>query len=200
MATTAHDTTKGRLSMPKVTQAHRDARRRQILDAARAVFAEKGFAQASTYDIVARSRLSTGAIYSYFPSKDHLIQTVCDDAIRMALDKATSPNLSESPERVSGTVDRREHARLMAQIWGEAAVSPRLAEQVRRHLAAAHAKTVDLIRDERTVRGLPGDPHTTGKANVLLALLTGYTLRLAMGDEVSPDAFVRAIRTIIETP
>jgi TetR/AcrR family transcriptional regulator, transcriptional repressor of aconitase len=186
--------------MPKVTQAHRDARRRQILDAARTVFAEKGFAQSSTGDIVARSGLSAGALYHYFPSKDHLIQAVCEDAIHTALDDVTSSSLPESPERVHGTRDGREHARLMAQIWGEAAVPPRLAERVRHHLATAHAKATDLIRVERTVHGVPADRDATGTAHVLLALLTGYTLRLAMGDEESPDAFVRAIDTIIKTP
>jgi AcrR family transcriptional regulator len=186
--------------MPKVTQAHRDARRRQILDAARTVFAEKGFAQSSTGDIVARSGLSAGALYHYFPSKDHLIQAVCEDAIHTALDDVTSSSLPESPERVHGTRDGREHARLMAQIWGEAAVSPSLAEQVRRHLATAHEKAAGLIRDERTGHGLSGDPHATGAANVLLALLTGYTLRLAMGEEAHPDAYVRAIHTLIKTP
>ncbi|MFM9589580.1 TetR/AcrR family transcriptional regulator [Streptomyces scabiei] len=186
--------------MPKVSEAHRDARRRQILDAARAVFAEKGFVRASTGDIVARSRLSSGAIYSYFPSKDHLVRAVCEDTIDRALDHVTSPDLSASPERVHGSGDGREHARLMAQIWGEAAVSPSLAEQVRRHLATAHEKAAGLIRDERTGHGLSGDPHATGAANVLLALLTGYTLRLAMGDEANPDAYVRAIHTLIKTP
>ncbi|MDL1899078.1 helix-turn-helix transcriptional regulator [Anaerolineae bacterium CFX7] len=45
------------------------ARKAQILDAAAAVFARKGFYQASMDDIVEEAGLSKGALYWYFKSK-----------------------------------------------------------------------------------------------------------------------------------
>lgn len=50
----------------------------QILAAATAVFAEKGFAKASMNDIVRASGLSKGGVYWHFRSKDELITAIFD--------------------------------------------------------------------------------------------------------------------------
>jgi AcrR family transcriptional regulator len=50
-----------------------EARRNQILDAAVAVFAEKGFHRATTKDIAGRAGIAEGTIYNYFDSKDALL-------------------------------------------------------------------------------------------------------------------------------
>jgi AcrR family transcriptional regulator len=49
------------------------ARRSQILDAAAEVFAEKGFARATTKEVAERADISEGTIYNYFDSKDDLL-------------------------------------------------------------------------------------------------------------------------------
>ncbi len=60
----------------------RDARRLAILEVARAVFMEDGFAAASMATIAARVGGSKGTLYNYFPSKHELfaavIQHECD--------------------------------------------------------------------------------------------------------------------------
>jgi AcrR family transcriptional regulator len=55
--------------MPKVTEAHLEARRSQILDAAWTCFARKGYHQATMQDICKESGLSPGAIYRYSAKK-----------------------------------------------------------------------------------------------------------------------------------
>jgi AcrR family transcriptional regulator len=49
------------------------ARRAQILDAAAEVFAEKGFARATTKEVASRAGVSEGTIYNYFGSKEDLL-------------------------------------------------------------------------------------------------------------------------------
>src|ERR1700750_3515130 len=68
--------------MPKISQAKRDARQQQILDAALACFSENGFHQTGMADIVRRSGLSHGAVYLYFQSKDDLIEALAVDRHR----------------------------------------------------------------------------------------------------------------------
>src|ERR1700743_3468381 len=68
--------------MPKISQAKRDARQQQILDAALACFSENGFHQTGMADIVRRSGLSHGAVYLYFQSKDDLIAALAVDRHR----------------------------------------------------------------------------------------------------------------------
>ncbi len=50
-----------------------EARRNQILDAAAAVFAEKGFHRATTKEIAETAGVSEGTIYNYFDSKADLL-------------------------------------------------------------------------------------------------------------------------------
>ena len=63
--------------MPKVSEAHIEARRQQILEAANACFSRQGFHQSSVQDICREAGLSPGAVYRYFPSKEHIIAATC---------------------------------------------------------------------------------------------------------------------------
>lgn len=56
-------------------QAHAKARHR-ILDAARAIFAEKGYHGASMNDVARGAGLGKAALYHYFPSKQALMQAL----------------------------------------------------------------------------------------------------------------------------
>jgi len=61
-----------------------EARRRQILQAARACFSRWGFHGASMGQICAEARMSPGALYRYFPSKDAIIEAIASDEREMA--------------------------------------------------------------------------------------------------------------------
>ena len=67
--------------MPRLTQRTRDARRRQILDAARRCFTRNGFQATSMQDIFTASGLSAGAVYSHFTGKDEIVTAIADDVI-----------------------------------------------------------------------------------------------------------------------
>jgi AcrR family transcriptional regulator len=58
--------------MARVTQAHLDARREDILEAARMLFLNRGFAGVTMQEIASEAGISTGAIYRYYSSKDEL--------------------------------------------------------------------------------------------------------------------------------
>ncbi len=69
--------------MARVTQEHRDARRRQILDAAARQFGLKGLnpGAATIDDIAQAAGLSKGSIYSYFKNKDELLAAIVESGI-----------------------------------------------------------------------------------------------------------------------
>jgi len=71
--------------VPKVSDAHRVQRRQQILDGARACFAQRGYDQTTVRELEATTGLSSGAIFSYYPTKlDLFIALAAQDAERMA--------------------------------------------------------------------------------------------------------------------
>jgi AcrR family transcriptional regulator len=56
-------------------------RRRQILDAAKAVFAEAGYHGASINAIVERAQIARGTFYLYFESKSAVFDSILDEAM-----------------------------------------------------------------------------------------------------------------------
>jgi AcrR family transcriptional regulator len=68
-----------------VSQDHLDARRRQILDGARACFARFGYEGATVRRLEEATGLSRGAIFHHFRDKESLFLALAeDDALRMA--------------------------------------------------------------------------------------------------------------------
>jgi len=58
--------------MAKVSEAHLEARRQSILDAAASVFSKKGMEAATMAEIATEAGISPGAIYRYFENKEEL--------------------------------------------------------------------------------------------------------------------------------
>jgi len=71
--------------VPRVSQDHIEARRRQILDGARACFASYGYEGATVRRLEDATGLSRGAIFHHFRDKESLFLALAeDDAGRMA--------------------------------------------------------------------------------------------------------------------
>jgi AcrR family transcriptional regulator len=61
------------------------ARRDQLLAAARTVFEDRGFVDARVADIVAEARVAQGTFYSYFDSKDAIFREVAEQTVEQML-------------------------------------------------------------------------------------------------------------------
>jgi len=71
--------------VPKVSNTHREQREQQILDGARGCFAQRGYDQTTVRELEAAIGLSSGAIFSYYPTKlDLFIALAAQDAERAA--------------------------------------------------------------------------------------------------------------------
>lgn len=69
--------------MPRLTPERREAKRAEIVAAARRCFSRDGFHQTSMPDIAAEAGVSAGAPYRYFASKDDIILAIAGDAFRL---------------------------------------------------------------------------------------------------------------------
>jgi AcrR family transcriptional regulator len=67
----------------------KEARPPEILDAALAVFAEKGYAGARMEDIAARAGVTKGTIYLYFQNKEAVFKSLVRDSIGTTLQGVT---------------------------------------------------------------------------------------------------------------
>lgn len=129
--------------MPKVSEAHLEQRRQQILDAAIACFVRKGFQQTTMADIAAEAGVSDTLAYRYFSGKEELIEAAVrqhGDATADAL-SGTSSGVEDFRTLVDlliGTNIRRfEHTEQMRatmgmyfRVWAEALHDEDAREQV----------------------------------------------------------------------
>jgi AcrR family transcriptional regulator len=73
------------------TQKERsDATRARLLAAARQLFAKRGYAATSLGDVVRRARVTKGAFYHHFASKEAIFLAVFEDAERQLVEKAAA--------------------------------------------------------------------------------------------------------------
>jgi TetR/AcrR family transcriptional regulator, transcriptional repressor of aconitase len=188
--------------MPKVSPEYLAARRAQIIETARDLFSAKGLSDTSMSDIVAASGMSVGAIYRYFASKDDLVAAVAEG--RDGTVEGDYP-ATESPAEVlarlltyvsapAGT----EHARLIAQIWGTAAVQPALAEIARTRHTALRDHLAGRIAATRRSDAAAGHKPPAELAEVLLAALIGYASLVAAGFDVTPATFQQTLERLLD--
>ena len=97
--------------MPKVGQSYLDARRKQIVDAARTRFTSDGFAGTSMADIVTEAGLSTGSIYRYFASKNEIVVAVCEQGTEAFPTALTLEAVTDFLEHVRALARDKGHAR-----------------------------------------------------------------------------------------
>ncbi len=74
---------RGKSAAKKLARWHRhpETRRQDILDAALAVFAEKGFSAAHIKDIARRADISQGTTYLYFTSKEEIFKSLVEESL-----------------------------------------------------------------------------------------------------------------------
>ncbi|WP_236795042.1 TetR/AcrR family transcriptional regulator [Amycolatopsis sp. GM8] len=178
--------------MPRVTQAHLDARRQQIIDAARARFATHGFARTSMSDLVEASGLSTGAIYRYFKGKDQIVAAICEQGSQALPAELTAASVHDFLQHIRTMAREEDHARLVAQIYAEAAVSPPLAALLRQQLDDLRNAVAALLPDHK--------PAEAGRiAEAFVAVCEGYSQQLAVRGDLDPAPFTAALVAIIES-
>jgi len=130
--------------MAKRWQRRKDARPPEILEAALAVFAEKGFAATRLDDVAAKAGITKGTIYLYFDSKQALFEALARQSIGVQIDQVTAqlaqfPGSSSDLLRfVLGTMGNfaitSDRVVLPRLVLAEAANFPQLAEFWRREV------------------------------------------------------------------
>lgn len=128
--------------MPKVTEAHLEARRQQVLDAAFACFARNGFHQTTMQDICREAELSPGAVYRYFDGKESIIEASIKEChqhsaamIEEARAKGETLNFLDHIVGYLAMMDdpeARRHLLVTVQLWAEALRNPRIMDAHRR--------------------------------------------------------------------
>lgn len=183
--------------MPKVSEAHLEARRRQILEAALACFAERGFHATSMRDICNEAKLSAGAVYRYFASKEALIagMVIAEVEPMMAEIQALEPE-DRIRTIILGSFDRPDldrEIRVELSLWAEALTNPRIAELMISQVEPLTATLTEAIAAlQRSGRIRDPNPAPVLAQRVQGGLLGGM-LQLAVIPDFDIHAYLAAI-------
>jgi AcrR family transcriptional regulator len=176
--------------MPKVTNEYRDARRDQILNAARRCFLRNGFHATSMQDLFAESGLSSGAVYRYFASKDDMIIAIAEENVRDVV-AMIHHVAGTQPGRPVGTVladmvrmlqakDAQDGlAGLALLAWSETLRNPVLARRFADLFAQIRADLTEIARQHQSAGNLARQVSPEALAAVFLSIVPGCILQLA---------------------
>jgi TetR/AcrR family transcriptional regulator, transcriptional repressor of aconitase len=197
--------------MPKITDERRAARRQQILDAARACLQDHGLEAVSVEMIIARSGLSTGAVYGYFKGKDEIINAVITEGTaamgRELVPIITSPDPPPPPElmeQLLATIagfgqDKHDGIdRLLVALhgWSHSQSDPALKAPTR----AAYRRERELLactaRRWQAAGTLDPDADPDAVAQLLQSIILGFAAQRALAGDADPHAHAAALQAL----
>jgi AcrR family transcriptional regulator len=182
--------------------------RERLLDAARKVFAARGFHGASVEEIAAEAGYSTGALYSNFDGKQALFLVLMDreiDEHAREIAEAVRERTSIA-ERARGGADRwmamierePESQLLFMEFWAYAARDPEVRLQVAASFARARAVLTGLIADGARDFELELELPAEQLAIAIDALADGIAhLKMADPDAVPDELMGRVLALLL---
>ncbi|MBB4929675.1 AcrR family transcriptional regulator [Lipingzhangella halophila] len=197
--------------MVRVSKEHLDARRRQILDAARRCFVRNGFHATSMQDVLAEAGLSAGAVYRYFKGKDEIIAAIVSEALTEVAAAFDTHDAAQPPE-LDSIVDlvlqaeqpplarSQESARLLIQVWSEALRSPALGAELREVMDTTRQVVGGLVAQHQKRGLLRADVPAEQVASVLMALVDGFMVQWAIDGHSDAAAFRDGLRALMSAP
>lgn len=182
-------------------EREREAVGRAILDAARDLFVSEGYHNVSIRKIAERIEYSPAAIYSYFPSKDHIFFALAEEGFRMLFTPtpvcATQADPIEAIRAVFWRVYEfsRAHPEYFALMFVDRTV-PRISQNWERFgfVRAMKAQVGTTIQRAIDAGLFPASSHPDAIFRILMNAVSGAAIgrlcdRFAPGEDV--DALAR---------
>ena len=169
--------------------------RQALMDAARLLFTQKGFAATATPEIVAAAGVTRGALYHHFADKEALFAAVVRaeaEAVANAVRKAELPSEPQEAIKAGGQIwlaAMQEPGRVRLLLVDGPAVLGRAA------MDALDAETGGQTLAEGLVALRPGQP-VRELAALLSAAFDRAALAISAGE--TPDAWVQALCGLID--
>jgi len=190
--------------MPKVTEAHLEARKHQIMDAAEACFSRKGFHHSTMHDICHMAELSPGAVYRYFHSKEEIIESMMRErqessaAMIEALrtQGGTLQALDQMADAFFGHLDPQKCA-LNVELWSEALRNPRIREMLAGYSRDIAVRFAEMTRNAQEDGEINARLHPEAVAQILISFFDGLIIQKSLDSEIEVGEYVAVMKAMI---
>jgi AcrR family transcriptional regulator len=185
--------------MPKLTDAHFEARRKQILEATFRCLAQKGYSRMTMRDIAGEAGISVGTLYLYFKDKDEMVRALSEES-RMETNADLEEDFTDKGPReilvsILGSLlqslddpRHQETLRVDVQLWAEALHHESLRDLCQAGLEERIGQLASLISEAQKADALPADTDPDALARILLAILSGLELQKVLDPDSSFEA------------
>lgn len=204
--------------MPRITPERREAKRAEIVAAARRCFSRDGFHQTSMPDIAAEAGVSAGAPYRYFASKEEIILAITGDAFRLIFapveQVAASTSATSVADLVAASLEAlsadtvtdaagravpvEELLRCAVQTWSEVLRNEAVRARAAEGFASVRGGIAGALRRGQAAGTVPATVDPDRGARVVMGLLHGFLLQRVAFDLTDTTAFTDDIRTLLE--
>jgi AcrR family transcriptional regulator len=193
--------------MPKVLPQYLEQRREQILDAAAACFARRGFHQTTMQHICEEASLSPGAVYRYFRSKEELIEGISirrqqqnAGSIEEAMQQGTTLDvLNQLIEIFFTDVDaetQRATCALFLEIYTEAPRNDRIRSILQRSGNEVRQRLEDLIRQSQARGDFNASLDPEAIARVMVAVYHGFVTQKLVDPDFDVFDYVKVVQAL----
>lgn len=171
-----------------MAQVLKDSIRKLIVDKATAIFSSEGYHGATVSTIAAQAKVAVGTVYTYFPSKLHLLYAVYRPWLEARMDE-----VAKASDAATGA--RAKVRAIVLSLWRDTPTeNPGLANSLMQALASADpakGKIDPLLRwhEQRLTamlaKALPRSRQRYAHdlvANILLMAFDGYVINRRLGD------------------
>ena len=200
--------------MPRITEERREARREQVLDAARACVLEHGLEAVSMEMIIARSGLSTGAVYRYFKGKDEIIGAAFTQAISEIGAAAASilagPRPGLPPELIEkllavwvgyarrgvGAAAGLDRMPVAVHGWSYAQADPQLKAVLQASLRGFRELCLPIIKQWQADGVVAASAEPDAVAQLLLSICLGFAAQRSLTGDADAQAHAAALAAL----
>jgi TetR/AcrR family transcriptional regulator, transcriptional repressor for nem operon len=186
--------------------------RERLIDSARYLFWERGYAATSMSDLLSRANVNSGSFYHFFESKESLLRTVLDDYLLHLRPMIVDPAFASTPDPIERifAILAGYRERIVQTDCQYGCPLGRLALEIDPENRPAHALIdenfrgwIGAIRDclEDSKTHLPPPTDLDALATMVLAVMEGGVMLSRSSRSVEPfDRAVHALRQQLAPP
>ena len=184
----------------------RDLQTQRILEAAKCCFVRSGFQGASMQQICGEAGMSPGALYRYFPSKEAIVEAICE--ADRSEDAEIFTMVLGNPSPVDGIVEtalahiKHMHKRGLAPLFAEIRAEAMRNESVRQTSDESRGQVAMMIRNYLEASIARGEIDPPVDLDTLLVTIMAMGEGIAMNDlpgmGFSPERLEPLLRAMVE--
>jgi AcrR family transcriptional regulator len=199
--------------MPRITDEQRGARRDQVLEAARACLQDHGLEAVSMEMIIARSGLSTGAVYNHFKGKDQIISAMVTEGTTAMAEQLGPVVNNPKPPPLPVFVGQLLHAvvgfdrqknddidRLLVSLhgWSHSQSDPELKAGTRRSYAGLRKAFAEVVRRWQAEGTFDSGTDPKAVAELLTSVTLGFVAQRALAGNADVRDHVAALKALCQ--